>query len=382
MKNQILAGLAGSLLLSNFAFAQASDDVPAGPEAQPPYVSPSSIWVRGPGVLYDNGPLANSAGTGGGGADESVLQNTSLGMNTLGAGHQVLNSNRVADDFTVPVGGWLVDSFTFFAYQTGSTTTSTMTAVNFQIWDGVPGVAGSNVVFGDTTTNRMTATAFSNIFRVTETTTGVAVDRPIMAQTAGGLNLNLPAGTYWVDWQTDGSLASGPWAPPITINGQTVTGNALQSLAGGAYDPLLDTGTGTPAQGLPFIINGSLPNADLSITKTAAAPANPAVGDTVTYTVSVSNAGPGDGDMVVVTDTLPANLTYVSNTCGATVAGQTVTWNIGMLANGASVSCNIATTINNFGPIDNTATVAANSTDPNGANNSATAGVGGVPFPA
>ncbi|MEZ4642505.1 MAG: hypothetical protein R3E31_07155 [Chloroflexota bacterium] len=35
-------------------------------------------------ILYDNGTLVNSPGTGAGGADESVLQSTSLTMNTLG----------------------------------------------------------------------------------------------------------------------------------------------------------------------------------------------------------------------------------------------------------------------------------------------------------
>lgn len=212
--------------------------------------------LRG-GPLYDNGPLVNSPGTGVGGADESVLQSVSLGMNTLGAGHQVLNGNRVADDFTIPPGeSWNIERITFFAYQTGSTTTSTMTGVNFQIWDGPPGVGGSSVVFGDTTTNRMTNTSWSGILRVTETTTGVANDRPIMANECD-IAVVLDAGTYWIDWQTDGSLGSGPWAPPITINGQAVTGNSQQSLAGGAFAPLLDTGTGTPAQGLPFIIDGT-----------------------------------------------------------------------------------------------------------------------------
>jgi hypothetical protein len=83
-------------------------------------------------VLYDNGPLVNSPGTGAGGADESVLQSTSLLMTTLGFGHQVLNNNWMADDFTVTdAEGWTIDAMTFYAYQTGSTTTSTMTNVNW-----------------------------------------------------------------------------------------------------------------------------------------------------------------------------------------------------------------------------------------------------------
>ena len=54
-------------------------------------------------------------------------------------------------------GGWFIQTITFFAYQTGSTTTSTMTGVNLQIWDGPPDNPGSAVVWGDTTTNVMTA---------------------------------------------------------------------------------------------------------------------------------------------------------------------------------------------------------------------------------
>lgn len=255
-----VAAAAASLLLSNLAFGQARESVPVGPEFQVAASTPAAVWVLGSGVLYDNGPLVNSPGTGAGGADESVLQTTSLGMNTIGFGHQVLNGNRMADDFTVPAGGWLIDSFTFFAYQTGSPTTSTITAVNMRIWDGVPAAPGSNIVFGDNTTNVMTSTAFTNIYRITETTVG-ANNRPIMAQTVGGLDLLLPAGTYWVDWQSDGSLGSGPWAPPVTINGTAITGNGLQSLTdnGATWAPAVDTGTDTPQQALPFIINGTLP---------------------------------------------------------------------------------------------------------------------------
>jgi len=66
----------------------------------------------------------------------------------------------------------------------------------------------------------------------------------------------LPPGTYWLDWSTDGSLASGPWAPPITILGTAVTGNGEQSVGGGAFAPALDSGTGTPQQGFPFILYG------------------------------------------------------------------------------------------------------------------------------
>jgi len=202
--------------------------------------------------LYDNGPLVTHPGGGAGGADASALQ-TALGLDVFGFGVQQSANNRLADDFEVTGGGWSIDTITVFAYQTGSSTASTLTGVNLRIWDGVPGEPGSTVVFGDTTTNRMIATGWTDIYRVLDTSL-TNTQRPIMYAVTDIEGLFLPAGTYWVDWQINGTLASGPWGPPISILGETTTGNARQSIAG-AWSALLDTGTNTP-QGLPFIIEG------------------------------------------------------------------------------------------------------------------------------
>ncbi|MBZ0179325.1 MAG: hypothetical protein K8F36_08540, partial [Melioribacteraceae bacterium] len=204
--------------------------------------------------LYNNGPVANSIGTGAGGADESILESVTLGMNTLGFGHQFTLGNSMADDFTVPGGQtWTVDEVIFFAYQTNSTTTSTMTGAYFQIWDGDPSLGGASVIYGDLVTNVMTDTYFSNVYRVSETTLG-ATNRPIMEVVCDG-GFVLGPGTYWIEWTVDGSLASGPWAPPIAILGQATTGNALQNIAG-TWGPAQDSGTLTQ-QGLPFIFIAS-----------------------------------------------------------------------------------------------------------------------------
>jgi len=205
-------------------------------------------------VLVDNGPLINGVGTGSGGADESILQSTSLNMTSIGLTCSVAAGFRLADDFTLNEDATITDII-FFAYQTGSTTTSSFTAINLRIWDGVPDMPGSNILFGDTTTNLLSNTEFSNIFRVTETT-GMSTARPIMASTAT-FSVDLPAGTYFLDWQLDASLASGPFCPPITIAGQTTTGDAFQSDAAGTnFVPANDGGTLT-TQGFPFMILGS-----------------------------------------------------------------------------------------------------------------------------
>ncbi|MEY3442273.1 MAG: hypothetical protein RLZZ519_554, partial [Bacteroidota bacterium] len=207
-------------------------------------------------ILYDNGPIFNNAGGGAGGANASVLYTTTFTMGTIGFGHQATAFNRVADDFVVPNCHWRIDSIVFFSYQTNSPTTSTMTGVNFRIWDSIPDAVGSAVVFGDTTTNRMTRTTWSGVYRVTETTlTNTA--RPIMRNVCALNNVVLSSGTFWLDWSATGSLASGPWAPPRTPINVAVTGNGRQR-TGSTWNNALDGGTGTPAQGFPFIVYGTI----------------------------------------------------------------------------------------------------------------------------
>lgn len=206
-------------------------------------------------VLYDNGPLVTHPGGGAGGADASVVQ-TALGMSLYGFGWQNDLGNRMADDFLVTdAAGWQIDDITFFGYQTGSTTTSTITGIFVQIWDGDPS-AGGTVVWGDTTTNRLLTTGWTNIYRALDT--GITdTNRPVM-EIVATVGITLAQGTYWVEFSATGSLTSGPWAPPISILGQTATGNALQyTTTSGAWVTAVDTGSGAQ-QGMPFIINGSV----------------------------------------------------------------------------------------------------------------------------
>ncbi|MBB5209465.1 choice-of-anchor J domain-containing protein [Chiayiivirga flava] len=225
----------------------------AAPESGPtPFGAPS--------VLFDNGSIVTHPGAGAGGADASALQ-TGLGMDSYGGNISVAAGFRMADDFTVTdAGGWALTSLRFYGYQTGSTTTSTFNAVNVRIWDGVPGAPGSNIVYGDTTTNLFSGTGFSGTYRVLDT--GLTNNqRPVMYVDAA-VDVELDAGTYWLDWQLGGTLGSGPWQPPITILGETTTGNA-QQFTGTAWqafidgDPSVPSGTLTP-QGAPFQLSGSV----------------------------------------------------------------------------------------------------------------------------
>ncbi len=218
---------------------------------------PGSRWEGPTGtVLFDNGPLVNSPGTGVGGADESLIQASTLMMTTLGFGFQVSQQARLSDQLVVPPGQvWQLDRITFFGYQVGLTTVSTFTALNYQIWDGPPYLARSRVVFGDPTTNRLLSSTWTGIYRVRESDTGRAADRAIMANVCAA-GVLLPAGTYYLDFQADGTLPAGPFAPPVTIAGTAETGDGLQTNDGGAsWEEIVDGGSEAP-QGLPFVVEG------------------------------------------------------------------------------------------------------------------------------
>lgn len=206
-------------------------------------------------VLWDNGPLVNSPGTGPGGADESIARDVTVGLASRGFNASLSGGFRIADDFTVAASGWNVDSITFYVYQGNSPTSpSPITGVNYQIWDGPPDDPTSMVVVGDTTTNRLTSTTWANMFRRLESTPDDS-SRPVMvAVTSAGFSL--APGSYWIDFQVDGDINyTGPWQPPVTIDGQTSTGNGLQSVAG-AWQPIVDSALQTPL-GVPFIIQGT-----------------------------------------------------------------------------------------------------------------------------
>jgi len=116
---------------------------------------------------------------------------------------------------------------------------------------------------------------------------------------------------------------------------------------------------------------------DLSIIKSASP--NPVlVGSNLTFHLVVMNTGTLSATNVMVTDTLPANVTFVSATpsqgsCNL-VAGV-VKCSLGNLLGGASVTINIVVVPTVVGPLSNTATVAGNERETNTANNSSTANV-------
>ncbi|MEO6066242.1 MAG: DUF11 domain-containing protein [Lysobacterales bacterium] len=124
--------------------------------------------------------------------------------------------------------------------------------------------------------------------------------------------------------------------------------------------------------------NGPPPGADLALTQSNNAAGNALlIGNTFQKTLTVTNNGPSAATAITVTDTLPAQLAFVSSNCGATAAGQVVTYTIPTLANAGVNSCVLTLRITAPGTIFNTAAITASTpADPTPANNTTTAQIG------
>jgi hypothetical protein len=237
----------------------------------------------GQSAIYSNGsadpsvlPLSTGTQTGSGvaapnGGTWSELQAAAGVANATGgfACHVTGTGGafRLADDFVVAINpGWRLDSVSLFAYQSAAVV-NPFSGVNIRVWNGRPGDAGSTVVFGDTTTNRMTAATAINMYRAFNTTVAPPTT-PDGTKQIWRLDVNLnhlflAPGHYWLDWQVTTVAAGGEaYCPPVTLAGaRTQNGwNARQLGTGLAWGDLMDGGkpsTGSDvAMDLPFVISG------------------------------------------------------------------------------------------------------------------------------
>lgn len=214
-------------------------------------------------LIFDNGPLVNNPGAGTGGADVSAIHD---GFSNYGFNQNFALNFRMADDFVVPPGAtWTIDSIVTFGYQTqaapGGSTVSTFTDLFLAVFNDDPSVPTAVMVLGDTTTSVLSNSYWSGIWR-TNATTFTATTRGLMRNVGdvSAAGWSLTAGTYWLVWCSAGTAASGPWNPPITIDGTLSSGNGRQS-DGTSWFDLLDSNQTDGLfyqQGLPFELWGNV----------------------------------------------------------------------------------------------------------------------------
>jgi len=194
----------------------------------------------------------------------------------------------------------------------------------------------------------------------------------------------LPAGLEYVSSTTSqGSYgqATGVWTVGALANAAaaTLTVTAKATKAGS----ITNTATTTAEEQFdPVAANDSAsvtvevaPSADMALKKTITPePVRPPA--EVTYTLTVSNAGPDAAEGVVVTDPLPTGETYLTDDAGCTVSGQLVTCKLGEMADNATRTIHLRVRVGvslRDQTVRNTAEITSTTADPNPHNNVAAA---------
>ncbi len=230
-----------------------------------------------------------------------------------------------------------------------------------------PVEAGDTIKYIVTVTNAGPDAA-SNTSVLDSLPAGVEVER-VAGDLTSAVGAFHPAGTRVVGWSGATINAGATTVDTIYVTAQT-TGTLTNIVR-------VDSGTPDPdSNDLRSVWVTTVTGADLAITKIAADDGTPAVGEQITYTLTVTNIGPDPAVGVVVTDTLPAGVSFVSASLPGAETGPgsgVVTWPAFPLTSGASVPLTIVVDINAAEILTNKALVTSDTGDPNLGNNLASA---------
>ena len=185
----------------------------------------------------------------------------------------------------------------------------------------------------------------------------------------------LPAGVSFVNASGGGANNSGV----VTWNlGDLAVGtasNVTVTVTAPAGGPLTNTASVSSPTPDPVATNNITPPVITTVTPVADLGLGKSAADTVlaandlTYTISVTNFGPSTASSVVVTDALPAGVTFVSASGNGVNNAGVASWNLGDLANGAVSNVTVTVTVSADGSLTNTASVSSPTGDPNPTNN-------------
>ncbi len=186
----------------------------------------------------------------------------------------------------------------------------------------------------------------------------------------------------------DGTFTGETGGPPsyiqTTTNGSGVTQVTFNVTAPGTYTVDASYCPDGCEATTSFTITVLPVTSDISVTKTGA-PAAVSPGGQLTYTINVANAGPDPGVNLSLTDTLPAQLSFVSLAtpvgwqCStpAPGSGGTVSCTRNTLLSGGNSTLTLVTTVAPTAPvggtISNSVSIDSESFDPVGSNDNATA---------
>ena len=315
----------------------------------------------------------------------------------LPAGLSFVTSVPSAPTYTSSTGLWTVGTLanganaTLAITATVTTTAATTNTATKTAENQVDPVAGNNSASA-TVTGQAADVAVTKIVSSSAPNFGSNVTFTVTAtnngpSTATGVQVTdlLPAGLIYVSSAPSvGSYSSvtGVWTIGALANGASSTLSIVATVNTTA--PVTNTATKSAEdQPDPVGANNSASAtvtpvaADIALTKTVDN-TRPNQNTNVTFTITATNNGPSGATGVVVSDLLPAGLSFVSAIPSVAYNSGTGAWTIGALANGANQTLSIVATATGTNPVTNTATKAAEvQPDPVAGNNTASATVTG-----
>lgn len=181
---------------------------------------------------------------------------------------------------------------------------------------------------------------------------------PVCAGNSINLSSTLVSGGTYTWTSSNGFTSS--LQNPVIVSSST--------LDAGTYSLTVSDGTCTSSVSSVLVVVNDC-NFDLSIIKSVNV-VNPAVGNTVVFTIAATNNGSLNATGVIVIDLLESGYSYVSST--ATVGSYdalTGVWTIGNLNSGVTQVLTITATVLSSGNYVNTAIISSNDAEANMANN-------------
>ncbi len=130
-----------------------------------------------------------------------------------------------------------------------------------------------------------------------------------------------------------------------TVNSSGTYLNSAEIIASDQFDPDSTPNNGVAAEDDQDTATISLQSADLSLSKTVS-PANVSVGETVTFSLEITNAGPNDATGVSIEDLVPAGYTIGTINNGGNQSGNTITWSGLNVATAAPTTVSFTATVN------------------------------------
>ena len=144
-----------------------------------------------------------------------------------------------------------------------------------------------------------------------------------------------------------------------TVDSQGAKTNKARVISVDQADPDSTPGNDIESEDDQSSVIVTPPLIDLSLTKSAS-PARPSVGQNLTYTITIANAGPQSASGVEVTDVLPPGLSLVSsNPSSGSYEAATGIWSVGSIASGGTATLQVVATVNTANVKNNTAQVTA-----------------------